>query len=106
MGTEIRGPCPILVVSEDWYNERADQVIGIPLTRFFDKSGKPKPFYAWEVRVRVGNQEGKIMTDQIHSLDKERLGDKMADLPAELLEKVMINLKKLMIFRDKIKAKL
>jgi mRNA-degrading endonuclease toxin of MazEF toxin-antitoxin module len=56
--------------------------------------------------VRVGNQEGKIMTDQIHSLDRERLGDKIADLPAELLEKVMINLKKLMIFRDKIKAKL
>jgi hypothetical protein len=46
------------------------------------------------------------MTDQVHSLDKVRLGDKMTDLPNELLEKAMINFKKLMIFQDKIKAKL
>ena len=58
------------------------------------------------MKARVGNQEGKIMVDQVHSLDKERLGDKLADLPGELLEKVTINLKELMIFKDKIKAKL
>ena len=46
------------------------------------------------------------MVDQVHSIDKERLGDKLADLPSELLEKVMVNLKELMIFKDKIKAKL
>ena len=46
------------------------------------------------------------MVDQVHSLDKERLGDKLADLPNELLEKVMINLKELMIFKKEIKAKM
>ena len=46
------------------------------------------------------------MANQVHSIDKKRLGDKMADLSNELLEKVMINLKKLMIFPDKLKAKL
>jgi len=46
------------------------------------------------------------MVDQVHSLDKERLGDKIADLPNELLAKVMVNLKELMIFPEKIKAKL
>jgi len=46
------------------------------------------------------------MVDQVHSLDKERLGEKVADLSSELLEKVMVNLKKLMVFKNKIKAKL
>ena len=60
----------------------------------------------WEVRVKVGSQEGKIVVNQVHSIDKERLGDKIVDLPNELLEKVMVNLKELMIFRNQIKAKL
>lgn len=106
VGTEIKGPRPVLVISENWYNEEGNRVIVLPLTRYFNKQGQPKPFYVWEVRVKVGNKEGKIKTDQVHSLDKERLGDKIADLPSELLEKVMVNLKKLMIFKDKIKAKL
>ena len=46
------------------------------------------------------------MVDQVHSLDKERLGEKVADLSSELLEKVMVNLKNLMSFKDKIRSKL
>jgi mRNA-degrading endonuclease toxin of MazEF toxin-antitoxin module len=45
VGTEIKGPRPILVVSENWYNERSNRIMGLPLTRFFDKKGQPKPFY-------------------------------------------------------------
>ena len=106
VGTEIRGPRPVLIISEDWYNEEGNRIIVLPLTRYFNKQGQPKPFYVWEIRIKVGNQEGKIMVDQVHSIDKERLDDKLADLPSELLEKVMTNLKELMIFKDKIKAKL
>ncbi|CAG8581306.1 41291_t:CDS:2 [Gigaspora margarita] len=35
------------------------------------------------------------MVDQVHSLDKERLREKIVVLPNELLEKAMINFKKL-----------
>ena len=106
IGTEIKWPRPVLIISENWYNEEGNRIIVLPLTRYFNKQGRPKPFYVWEIRVKVGNQEGKIMVDQVHSLDKERLGEKVADLSSELLEKVMVNLKKLMVFKDKVKAKL
>ena len=106
VGNEIKGPRPVLIISDNWYNEEGNRVIVLPLTRYLNKQGRPKPFYVWKVRVKVGNQEGKIMVDQVHSLDKERLGEKVAVLPNELLEKVMVNFKKLVSFKDKIKAKL
>ncbi|CAI2195078.1 20633_t:CDS:2 [Funneliformis geosporum] len=31
----------------------------------FNRQGQPKYVYAWEVRIKVDNQEGKVMTDQI-----------------------------------------
>ena len=43
---------------------------------------------------------------QLFRILKERLGEKVADLSSELLEKVMVNLKKLMVFKNKVKAKL
>ncbi|CAG8853992.1 29871_t:CDS:2, partial [Gigaspora margarita] len=50
---------PVLVISKDWQNEKNNRIIGVPLSRTL------KPFYeGWEVKVRVNNQDGKIMVDQ------------------------------------------
>ena len=46
IGTEIRGPRPVVVISENWYNEEGNRIIVLPLTRYFNKQGQPKPFYA------------------------------------------------------------
>ena len=106
-GTEIRGSRPVLVISTQWYNEESDRITILPLTRAFNKSGQSKKVYAWEVRVKVDNQEGKVMTDQIHNIDKQRLREKRGELPPEIMTEIMKQLRMLInIFPEKVKAKL
>ena len=96
MGTEIysKPPLeqrPVLVISKDWQNEKNNRVIGVPLSRTL------KPFYeSWEIRVRVNNQEGKIMCDQIRNFDKKkRLIRKVGLMPVEIVKQVEEKLKDL-----------
>ena len=70
IGNEVKGHRPVLVISTKWYNEESERITVLPLTRAFNRQGQPKYVYAWEVRVKVDNQEGKVMTDQIHNIDK------------------------------------
>ena len=39
ISTEIKGPRPVLIISEDWYNEEGNRIIVLPLTRCFNKQG-------------------------------------------------------------------
>ena len=79
----------------------------MPLTRAFNQQGQPKRVYAWEVRIKVANQEGKILTDQIHNIDKQRLKKKIGELSNEKMELVMKQLRMLInLFPERIKAKL
>jgi len=96
MGTEIysKSPLeqrPVLVISKDWQNEKNNRIIGVPLSRTL------KPFYeSWEIRVRVNNQEGKIMCDQIRNFDKKkRLIRKVGVMPAEIVKQVKEKLREL-----------
>jgi mRNA-degrading endonuclease toxin of MazEF toxin-antitoxin module len=59
------------------------------------------------VRVRINNQEGKVMTDQIHNIDKQRLKEKIGELSPEIMTEIMKQLRKLInFFPEPIKAKL
>jgi mRNA-degrading endonuclease toxin of MazEF toxin-antitoxin module len=79
----------------------------MPLTRAFNRQGQPKVIYAWEVRVKVVNQEGKVMTDQIHNIDKQRLEKKIGELSTKQMSEIMKKLGNLInFFPEKIKAKL
>lgn len=107
IGTEIRGSRPVVVISTKWYNEESDRITILPLTRLFNKLGQPKKVYAWEARIKVGNQEGKIMTDQIHNIDKRRLKEKVGKLSSEKMVEVMKKLGMLInFFPEKVKTKL
>jgi len=107
VGTEIKGARPVLIISTKWYNEESDRITILPLTRAFNKLGQPKKIYAWEVKVRVDNQEGKIMTDQIHNIDKQRLEKKIGELSIEQMTEIMKKLGALInFFPEKLKAKL
>jgi len=107
VGTEIKGARPVLIISTKWYNEESDRITILPLTRAFNKLGQPKKIYAWEVKVRVDNQEGKIMTDQIHNIDKQRLAKKIGELSIEQMTEIMKKLGALInFFPEKLKAKL
>ena len=98
IGSEIRGPRPVLIISAKWYNKKTNRVTIIPLTRAFNKLGQLKKVYAWEIRVRVANQEGKVITDQIHSIDQQRLEKKMGELSPAIMFEVMKQLRNLLNF--------
>ena len=46
VGTEIKGFRPVLIISAKWYNEESKRITIIPLTRYFNREGKPKRVYA------------------------------------------------------------
>jgi mRNA-degrading endonuclease toxin of MazEF toxin-antitoxin module len=107
VGTEIKGPRPVLIISTQWYNEESNRITILPLTRAFNRQGQPKVIYAWEVRVKVDNQEGKVMTDQIHNIDKQRLEKKIGELSTKQMTEIMKKLGTLInFFPEKTKAKL
>ena len=107
IGTEIRGSRPVLIISTKWYNEESNRVTILPLTRAFNKLGQAKKVYEWEVRVKVDSQEGKVMTDQIHNIDKQRLKEKIGELPPKKMTEIVKQLEMLInFFPEKLKAKL
>ena len=107
VGSEVKGYRPVLIISAKWYNEESERITVLPLTRYFNRQGQPKYVYAWEARVKVDNQEGKIMTDQVHNIDKQRLEEKIGELSEEKLVEVMKKLRMLINFSsEKRKAKI
>ena len=89
--TEIKNPHPAVVISNDIQNKKSNRITVVPLTHTL------KPFYeSWEIKVRVNNQAGKIMCDQIRNFDKKkRLIRKVGVMPAEIIKQVEEKLKDL-----------
>ncbi|WNE40070.1 MAG: Endoribonuclease EndoA [Mycoplasmataceae bacterium] len=78
IGTEIRKPRPAVIVSNNWQNEVSKRVIVLPLS-----TKTERVYYPIELLIKTG----KIMCDQVKSIDKQRLGDKLGELePATLLK--------------------
>jgi mRNA interferase MazF len=79
IGTEIRKPRPAVVVSNDWQNEVSKRVIVLPFS-----TNIKKVYYPIELLIK----SGKIMCDQVKSIDKQRLDQKLGQLDAETMLKV------------------
>jgi mRNA interferase MazF len=88
-GREQAGRRPVLVISQDVFNERSGTVIalaltsqpptaGFPLTYPLTSAGLPKPSWA------------KI--SQIRTLSVERLGEKLGDVQPEDLDQIIAGL--------------
>ncbi|KLL03320.1 MAG: growth inhibitor PemK [Mycoplasmataceae bacterium RV_VA103A] len=56
------------------------------ITSQFDK------VYPFEVEIEVENKQGKILTDQIYTVDKSRLGRKMGVLNEKELKELVTGL--------------
>lgn len=84
VGTEIRKSRPAVIVSNDWQNEVSKRVIVLPFS-----TKTEKVYYPIELLIK----SGKIMCDQVKSIDKQRLGDKMGELD----EKTMLKIDEILI---------
>lgn len=79
VGTEIRKPRPAVIVSNDWQNEVSKRVIVLPFSTKIEKVYHP---------IELLIDSGKIMCDQVKSIDKQRLGDKLGELDEKIMIKV------------------
>lgn len=65
-GHEIAKKRPCVVVSPDQLNKHLQTVIVAPLTSTLKE-------YPWRVKCKVAGKMGTIATDQLRTVDKERL---------------------------------
>lgn len=81
-GGEIRKTRPCVVVSPDELNAHLRTVIVAPLTT----GGRPYPF---RVPCRFGGRPGHIVTDQIRTVDGERLLRRLGRLAPATVDRTL-----------------
>jgi len=85
VGTEIRKTRPALVVSPDDMNAVLPRVIVAPLTTKGQPLGcRPEVFF--------GGKPARVLLDQLRTVDKSRLGDKLGDLPLENWHRTLLEM--------------
>lgn len=86
-GTEIAKTRPGVIISNDIGNQYSQRVIVAPMT-----SGGTHRVYPFEALVPAGEagltDTSKVLLDQMRSVDKRRLGDRIGALPAECMLEV------------------
>lgn len=92
-GTEIQKLRPALVCSTDLMNDKFHRIIVAPITSNLSK------IYPFEYEIKNEIIMGKVMFDQLRSIDKIRLGKKKGSLALnqmqeiDLILKMILNLK-------------
>jgi mRNA interferase MazF len=77
-GREIRKTRPCLVVSPDELNSHWQTLIVVPMTT----GGHLYPF---RVAFRFGKRRGRVVLDQIRSVDRQRFQRRLGRLPAAVV---------------------
>ncbi len=87
VGSEIANTRPALIISNNTGNQYADRVIVAPVS-----SGNVQRVYPFEVRLEGGEaglpQRSKVLLDQIRTVDKSRLGNRIGMLTPARMEDV------------------
>jgi len=85
---EIQKTRPSLVCSHDVMNENSSRIIVAPIT------SNLKKIYSFEYAIKGhAGLQGKIMLDQLRSIDKSRLGKKISSLSIKEMQEIEIILK-------------
>ena len=82
LGREIKKTRRCVIVSNNQQNLYSPLLIVIPLTSDLDK------LYSWEVVIHSEGQDRKILTDQIRSVDRQRLREYKGQVSYETLVKI------------------
>lgn len=78
-GSEIRKTRPAMVVSPDELNHQLHTVIIAPMTT----AGRESPF---RVACRFGGKRGRIILDQLRTVDRERLRKRLGTITPGTLQ--------------------
>ena len=73
-GAEIRKVRPVVVVSRDEMNEHLETVVVCPLT------SRLHPRWRGRLQVHCAGQDAEIAVDQIRTISKQRLGQRIDGL--------------------------
>ena len=87
-GSEIRKTRPCVVVSPDELNHHLRTVIVAPMTT----GGQP---YPWRVPCRFRSTDGMVAVDQLRTVDRERLVQRLGALPEGTMGEVLARLTEL-----------
>lgn len=87
VGSEIAKTRPAVIISNDIGNQHAERVIVAPIS-----SGGAGNVYPFEVRVPAGEaglaKVSKVLLDQIRTVDKARLGNRIGVLTGERMQEI------------------
>lgn len=82
LGSEIQKTRPCVIVSPDELNAHLRTVIVAPLTT----GGRA---YPWRIRCRFQQRSGYVVLDQLRTVDRERLVERLGPLPGQTLTEVL-----------------
>jgi len=86
IGSEQGGIRPVLIVQNDIGNKYSPTIIAAAVTSKLNKSKLPTHI---ELPKSVGlNKESVVLLEQIRTIDKRRLKDKIGELTPSLMQKV------------------
>jgi mRNA interferase MazF len=74
VGTEIRKARPAVIVSNDSCNAHGTRVVVVPIT------SNVASLFPGEAKVRIAGRDGRVLGDQLRSIDKARLGRRLGKL--------------------------
>jgi len=85
-GKEQAGYRPVLIISHVVFNERSGTVIAMALTSVPQRAGFP---LTYELSGEILPKKSWVKISQIRTLSVERLGEKMGQVSAEELDKII-----------------
>lgn len=86
-GTEVQKTRSAVVISNDMFNENLNRVIVAPITSNIQN------IFDFDCAVTVQGKKGKIMLDQLRTIDKSRLVSKIETIDSQTLEHLEETLK-------------
>lgn len=87
IGSEIKKTRPCVIISNNANNEFSSRVIVAPIT------SKIKTIRSFEVLIENEKIRGKVLLDQIRTVDKQRLAKQICECDKETIEAIDYSLK-------------
>ncbi|MEN6441883.1 MAG: type II toxin-antitoxin system PemK/MazF family toxin [Syntrophobacter sp.] len=85
-GKEQAGPRPVVIVSQDVFNERSGTVIAMAITSQAQPAGFPLTF---ELAPNDLSKRSWVKISQIRTLSTERIGKKIGSIPPEEMNQII-----------------